>query len=208
MMPGNVFSTVVEFAPFLSPRNVPNPVGVITDVEEGGAGLEDTSQGLQFQTWTATVDSIATGNIYLSAPNTPAILALTVPGITQLSFTFDQNMHPFFAYTQNGVAKFYWFDPTIPGFTITTLEAGALTPRCSLDDKRAFAINGGGTDILLFYLVGNTLLMRMQRDRYGIIYTMATNLQTRFLGNQVLQVGMNAVMRFQVEMTGAFYAVG
>lgn len=208
MMPGNTFSTVVEFAPFLPPRNVPNPLGIITDVEEGGFGLEDTSQGMQYQTWTATVDSIAAGNIYLSAPNTPPSIQLTVPGITQLSLTFDQNMHPFFAYTQNGVAKFYWFDPTIPGFTTTTLEAGAITPRASLDDKRAFAINGGGTDILLFYVVGNTLLMRMQRDRYGIIYTMATNLQLQFLGNSVVQVGMNAINRFQVEMAGAFYAVG
>lgn len=208
MMPGNTFSTVVEFAPFLPPRNVPNPIGIVTDVEEGGIGLDDTSQGMQYQTWTATIDSIASGNLYVSAPNTPPTLQLTVPGITQVSLTFDQNMHPFFAYTQNGVAKFYWYDPTIPGFTITTLEAGAITPRASLDDKRAFAINGGGTDILLFYVVGNTLLMRMQRDRYGIIYTMATNLQTRFLGNSVVQVGMNAVNRFQVEMAGAFYAIG
>lgn len=205
MMPGNVFSLVVESAPFLTPRNIPNPLGVITDMEEGGIGISNPSQGLLIQPWTCTVDSTVAGNVYISAPNTPATLILTVPGITQVSLTFDQNMHPFLAYTQNGVAKFYWFDPTIPGFTITTLEAGATTPRASLDDKRAFAINGGGTDILLFYVVGNNLLMRQQRDRYGIIYVMATNLNLTHLGNTVFQVGMNTVMRFQVQMHAAFF---
>lgn len=208
MLPnGNVFSAPAVPSAFLPPRDVPN-ASLLVDTEEGGIGLSDPSQGLQVQTWTCTVDSTAAGHVYLSAPNTPPTLILTVPGITQVSFTFDQNMHPFVAYTQNGNARFYWFDESIPGFTTTTLDVGALTPRASLDDKRAFAVNGGVTDILLFYVLNNNLLMRQQRDRYTIAYTMATNLNLLYLGNTVVQVGMNVGLRFQVQMHGAFYAVG
>ena len=206
MLPnGNVFSTPSIPAAFLPPRDVPN-TSLLVDSEEGGIGLNNPSEGMQYQAWSCNVDS--SGNIYLSAPNTPPTIVLTVPGISQVSFTFDQNMNPFIAYTQNGVAKFYWYDVAIPGFTTTTLEAGAATPRASLDDKRAFQINAGVTDILLFYVVGNNLYMRQQRDRYGIVYLMASNLQLQYLGNTVFQVGMNVGMRFQVQMHGAFYAVG
>jgi hypothetical protein len=205
MLPnGNVFTPVPISAPFLPPRDVPN-ASLLVDTEMGGIGLSDPSQGVNYQPWTCTVDSTAAGHVYLSAANTPPTLVLTVPGITQVSFTFDQNMHPFIAFTQNGNARFYWFDESIPGFTTTTLDAGALTPRASLDDKRAFAVNGGGTDILLFYVLNNNLLMRQQRDRYTIAYTMATNLNVQYLGNTVFQVGMNQKLRFQVQMHAAFY---
>lgn len=205
MLPGgNVFTSNPIVSPFLAPRNVAN-TSLLTDTEQGGIGISNPSQGLQYQTWTCFVDSTSAGNVYLSAPNTPPTLILTIPGVTQVSFTFDQNMHPFLAFTQSGNARFYWFDESIPGFTTTTLPTGAVSPRASLDDKRAFQINSGVTDILLFYVLNNNLLMRQQRDRYTIAYTMATNLNTQYLGNTVFQVGMNQGMRFQVQMHAAFY---
>lgn len=189
-------------APFLGPRNILTTDLVSYDL--GGIALNDPSAGLMYQSWVAFVDSSAAGNVYIKPDNGPATLFHTIPNVTQLCLTFDQNMAPFLSFTQSGVAKFYWFDTVISGYTTTTLDAGAITPCCSLDDKRALPTQYGLTDILLFYLVGTQCLYRMQRDRYLIEYVWDSNLAPHLVAPTIAAVGMNEINCFQVFYKAAF----
>lgn len=117
--------------------------------------------------WTAR----ASGNeIYLSAPNYPEALFLTVDEeITEVSLAFDQNGQPTVAFVEDGQPKLYWYDPLIPGFDIMHLAAGTINPRITMDDGRQFM--NGANDIILGYVRDGILRYRQQRDRYTIEYT-------------------------------------
>lgn len=203
MLPGDgTPSTIIEVAPFIPPRNILS--GPTVSWELGGVGLNDTSMGLMYQNWKAYFDSSEVGNVYIKPDNGPAVLWQTFPGITELSLTFDQNMNPFLAYVQDGIARFRWYDTSTGTYIITDLESGAITPRASLDDKRALATIEGSSDILLMYIVGTALYYRQQRDRYGVIYTLDSSLGTKVISPSLVNVGMNEEERFQWYIQGAF----
>lgn len=202
MLPAGGMSTPAVQAPFIGPRSL-----LTTGIESweiGGIGLNDPSHGLLYQNWHAYVDTSSAGNVYLKPDNGPPTLFTTLPGITQLSITFDQNMAPFLSYTQSGQAFFYWFDTVVSHYVTTALDVGALTPVCSLDDKRPLASQYGANDILLFYILSGEILYRQQRDRYGVAYTWDATVGTRMASPRLVNVGMNTQERFQVFIQSAF----
>jgi hypothetical protein len=135
-----------------------------TGYEMGALALQNPAGGLLQQLWTVTTDG---SNIFVSAPNTASTLILTDANITEVDLAFDQNMFPFLTYVSNGLIKFYWFDPTVPGFVTSTILELAITPRCTLDDKRAFDVSN--SDIILVYInvLTQQLCYRIQRERYA-----------------------------------------
>lgn len=168
MIPGAALSTLVAEGDFLPPRN--RRKQPLEDYELGGVALNDASQGLQFYEWRGRYID---GSVVLDVPGVVApVTVLTVPGVTEFSFSFDQNMSPVVAYMLgDGSAHFYWFDSTIPGFTTLDLGSGARSPRCSLDDKRAVSgVASGASDVILTYLRDDALYFRAQRDRYATEY--------------------------------------
>jgi len=191
VIPQHVLSTTNIPGYYLTPDNSdPSPV---VDYELGGVDLNDTSQGLNVKVWKVRLHYSASklaGGIYLSAPDIPEFLFYAGKDITEVSFTFDQNMNPFLAFMQNGQAKFYWFDPTIPGYTLTLLPAGSVSPKVCLDDKRA--VENPTSDVILGYIRSGTLYYREQRDRFLVEYT----LKTGVIGD-VLMVGMTKIGRLQ-----------
>lgn len=191
MIPGHVLSSQVISGYYLSPDN--NDVSPVVDFELGGIGLNDITSGRDYQVWQARLHyeaGSAVGGIYLSAPNIEEFLWYNLKGITEFSFTFDQNMNPFLTYVQNGQAKYYWWDPTIPGYTVASLPVDARSPKCCMDDKRYMETST--SDIVLAYMRGTTLYYREQRDRFTIEYTLKTGLT-----GDVLLVGMTRVNRLQ-----------
>lgn len=191
MLPQNVLSTDPVPAQFRYPRNVPR--AALIDYEYGGVALQDASKGLRYQVWKC---EYLDEQVILSAPEVLPFTLLTVPNITELAFTFDQNMNPFVCYElANGDAKFYWFDSTIPGFTTTTLPSGSLSPRCALDDNRPLQIPI--SDIILAYVRSGSLYFRAQRDRYLVEYELSDLIG----GSRLLQIGMNAQLRMQFLMS-------
>lgn len=193
-MPQDVLSSTILSAPFVAPRGQRTVNDLLIAYEEGGLALNNTTQGLQYQTWTGQVDQY--GNFVLSPASGGETIIINVPNVTEFDFTFDQNMNPFFAYTlQNGSSFYYWFDPVANAFTTSSLPAGSANCRCSLDDKRAQ--NSSSSDILLSYIRSGTLYLRQQRDRYGVEYTLSTALA----GKRQIQAGLNAVLRYQFEIT-------
>jgi len=191
MFPQDVPSDPFVPSPFLPPQNIQlNPKTKVA-YELGGVGLQDSTQGLMVQTWKGEVIG---DNVVLSAPNTPPTVVYSEPGITEMTFTFDQNMQPFLAYMVNfEVCKFRWFDGTISQFVVTTLPAGSFSPRCSLDDKREIANTFSWNDIIVTYIRNGTIYFRKQRDRYTVEYQFATGFTFHILGN----FGMNIKYRLQ-----------
>lgn len=159
--------------------------------EMGGVSIQDPSQGLLVQLWRARV--ILGQFIYLDAPNTPPFILLTDVNITEVDLAFDQNMFPFVTYVSNGLIKFYWFDPTVPGFVVSTILELAWTPRCTLDDKRPFDVSN--SDIILMYvnLLSGQICYRIQRERYATEHA----IDTAFPNDQIRCVNFADTTRLQ-----------
>jgi len=204
MMPGNALSTTLMYAPYLPPDNI--TPSLTTSYQLGGIGLSDASQGLQVQTWTLTIAGPLTLNdMVISSPNTPATVLLSKPNVTSVSLAFDQNMKPCIAYVSQGNAYFWWYDNTIPGYTIITLPAGSTSPQCTFDDKRKVSINLGKSDIILCYLLNNDLYMRQERDRFTIDYVLRVSVGNDIPNPSLLKIGMNNIGRLEFTMSGSLW---
>lgn len=171
----------------LSPRNKTYPI--TESWELGGVGLFDTSQGLMSHVWRAWTDSKA---IYIQRSDLPKDTAKTLlaaPNITELDFTFDQNMRPVLTYVSGGIAKLYWYDTVSQSQTITEFP-NVQNPRVSLDDKRAF--NTANSDVIFAYINNDQLCCRYQRERYGTEHVLH-QLPPK---TQLVKIGMGTANRF------------
>lgn len=196
MMPQNVLSTTKELGALLAPRDQRMEVDHLIDWEEGGININDGSEGLQVQTWTCTCDGT---NFVLTSESDPdGTTVLTVAGgVTDMSFTFDQNMRVFVTYTLDDASlSYYWYDTTIPGYRTSVLPTGSLFARCTLDDKRP--TQSSSSDIILAYTRASQLYFRMQRDRFSIEYQLTSS---TISDSRLINIGISAVNRLQFNLT-------
>jgi hypothetical protein len=166
---GSHISSILVSRQFLPPDDEEN--FALFDKDRGGIALNDPSEGNDIIDWTLRYFP-ATGDFVIESETTSPTILLTVADVTEISFTFDQNMNPFIAFVENGQAKFWWYDSEIPGTTTTNLPAGSLTPRCTLDDKRQ--TQTGQSDIILCYVLNGDLKKRIQRERYTVEDTLVS----------------------------------
>lgn len=208
MIPQNKLSSQLFYADYIPPDQLEETD--LLSYELGGIGLQDSSAGLEYQTW--TLRGVATGgtadpvDVIISSPNTPDTTLFSLVGITQVSLAFDQNMHPAVAYVQFGNAYLRWYDATIPGITTLTLPTGAATPRVSLDDKRLLETRAGRTDIICAYIRSNNLYFLAQSDRFTVEYLLKSNLSAEIFAPKLYKIGMNGLERLQFFLKGAFFA--
>lgn len=189
MLPQNALSTNPVVGNFIQGRA--QTVNLLVDYESGGIGLNNPSAGMLYQIWKGELLNLR--DIYISAPNTPRThLVSTGFACTEISIAFDQNMRPHVAYMDGSFARFYWFDPTIPGPAILTLPAGSRNPKVTLDDKRE--IHSSDSDIILAYMRGTSLYFRFQRERYLIERLLKTNVV-----GDLLKIGMADSSRVQFQ---------
>jgi len=193
-IPDDKLSSLVIADHFLSPDDL--ETFALLDYELGGKGLNDTSEGMRYQTWTARYYP-STGNFVLSAGTVPPTIVYNAADVTEFSFTFDQNMQPFITYVEAGVAKFWWWDTNIAGYTVSNLPAGSLTPKCCLDDKRESQTTS--SDVILCYVHSGALKERKQRDRFEDEFILDDPfLHPKFDLPAILKkIGMNSVNRLQ-----------
>jgi len=193
MLPDEVLSSQVIAAQFRFPRNIPKRP--LIDYEYGGAALQDASRGLRDRVWKGEVIG---EDVILSAQGVAPETVLTVEGIADFGFTFDQNMNVFVTYrTEAGGCFYYWFDSLVSGYVTTQLPVGSITPRCAIDDNRTLQVSV--SDIILAYVRAGTLYFRAQRDRYLVEYNLAGSIGPGGL----IQVGMNEALRFQFLLSSA-----
>lgn len=198
MLPDNTLSPKAFVDGFSFP--VKQPGDFLVDWELAGVALNDPSEGLMVKLWKLTVEpNTDTGfqDVVVSAPGVAPIVLFSGNGITEAALSFDQNMNPFVAYLQSGVPKIYWYDPTIPAMTHTTLPAGCYDLRCTLDDKRQF--NVGESDIVLGYIRAGNLCVRYQRERYAV-----ENILRAGVGAdaRLVSMAMNTGSRLQFRVRG------
>lgn len=166
-------SSKAQISGFAYPVKGPLPEDKLQDWELGGVALNDPSQGLMVKVWHLQATKRAESDdvdVIVSAPGVAPTLLFTAPGITEVALAFDQNMNPFVAYHQGDDAKIYWYDPTIPGMTHTTLPSGIRTMRCTMDERRSAFV--ADSDIVLSYIRAGNLCVRYQRDRYQTEYVL------------------------------------
>lgn len=195
MLPLNELSSTAAVTGYPDP--VKQPGDFLVDWERGGVALNDPSQGLEVQVWKLTAvrdhDNIDLRHLHLTSPMGADHLLFSGEKITEVALSFDQNMNPFVAFVQDGVAKFYWYDPTLSAMTTTNLPAGSVTPRCTIDDKRA--TNIAKSDNLLAYVRAGWLRVRYQRDRYLIEYDLIE------VGDaELVSMAMNKALRIQFRL--------
>lgn len=163
MLPDNTLSTQPIPTRFSGARSL--PITKTVDYEDGGIAFNDPSQGLLYQRWRA---KIVGDDIVFDSPAVTPVVVFTRPGITEISFTFDQNMRPVIAFFAGGRGYLRWYDTAVGNQVVTPLAEDVITPRVTLDDKRA--TQSGISDIILAYKRGNNLYYRQQRDRFTIEY--------------------------------------
>jgi len=173
-------------AEFVRPYN--RQKAALVDYARGGVALLDASKGLNVKDWQCELQN---GEVYISSSGvTPFRVETFVGKPDWISFAFDQNMHYNLAYTLPGGAGFlYWYDAEGQGYVTDSLGA-VRTPIIRLDDVRDSAF--GDSDIILSYIKGGALCVRVQRDRFKVEYMLASA-----AGNSIIQCGMNKSLRFQ-----------
>lgn len=159
------------------------------DYEDGGIALNDPSRGLLYQRWRARLIG---DDVIIDASEVEETVLFSGSDITEISFTFDQNMRPALAFVQNGVAKLRWFDSVI-GQQVITEFPGAITPRVVLDDKRA--TQSAASDIIFAYVRDGALYYRQQRDRFTI-----ERLLDQGPHKGLIKIGMGRNLRLQFVM--------
>lgn len=160
----------------------------LLDYARGGVALLDASQGMNVKNWTCEVQE---DGVYISSTGVPLMKVETLVGEPSwISMCFDQNMHYNLAYLIEGQGAFwYWYDATQQRYVTISL-GNVKTPIARFDDVRMKS--AVYTDIVLSYIKGTSLCVRLQRDRYGVEYTLASNAGTR-----IIQCGMHRKLRFQ-----------
>lgn len=193
-LPGDVMPNTAQPVAWVSPDSIERG-SVLIDYERGGIAIQDPSQGLDVRDWTATLIGNSV-RVYPSDDPGDFDVLFTELNITHLSLSFDANMRPAIGYVAAGVAKLYWYDATGGGYLTQGLSTDARSPFLTFDDKRKFSTTTGANDILCFYLVGNGLYYRQQRERFNVERWLADVPS----GVQITRAGMNKGLRVQVEM--------
>jgi hypothetical protein len=197
MIPEERLSTTLVYSALVVPN--PQPEFLVSR-QLGGVGIQDPSQGLQVKIWTCALEG---DNVVLYADDVAPVTIFTRADISQLSLAFDQNMRPFIAFVEAGVAKFYWYDSLIEDFRFSDLPAGSTFPRATLDDHRENQLDT--SDIILAYIDDGNLYFRAQRDRFQTQYLLYADINLDLIAPQLVSIGMDLNWRLQFHLRGSFY---
>ena len=189
MLPDNVASTIAFGGIYLPPDG--ETTSPLVDYEIGGVDLLDATQGLLVRNWKCWLDNT---DIKVQPEGGVETVLFSGVGITELSFTFDQNMRWSVAYVQDDVLTLRWYDALVSAHVISSFGPGR-NPRMSLDDKRRSQYQN--SDMIFAYIRGSSVYYRQQRDRFLIERTLRENL---FPNTRLKGMGMNRNLRLQAEL--------
>lgn len=193
MMP--IKSVTPVIGKLYAPDNMPKRPTI--DYELGGVGLQNPIEGLEFQTWRCWFDRDNSA-VMVESPNTPPTKIFDQDGIVWLSFAFDQNMRWSAVYTLNdGLSYLRWYNSLIGDYDITELDEGVVTPFLSLDDKRYLQVNSGRSDIILAYIQNQSVIIRVQRERFQTPHIWQENIPKDWI---IRNFGMSNKLRLQMEI--------
>lgn len=190
MIPSNQLSSVPMLAEMLTPDL--NVVSKLTDYEEGGFDVQNTSSGVRGYQWVCYVEQ---ASVYIKRDGLAPRLVFTQPRMIEISFAFDQNMRPNFAYQLDDDDIYLrWYDTSIQTYRTESFGLGR-NPRLTLDDKRIE--NVSNSDVIFAYIRGDSLYYRQQRDRYQTERLLTTGIPPQA---KLKNIGLSRNMRLQFEV--------
>lgn len=196
MIPGNPQLYSGELAQqllraFKFPDNVVSD-NELEDYEMGGIALQNPFEGLEYQVWKGYWEA---GSAYLTNDTLAApVKIFDEPDVEEFCFTFDQNMRWAAAIrTKANLCKFLWYDSLVQAY-VTTAISGVSSMRLTLDDKRHNQIQFGVSDVILTTIEGGKVCWRIQRDRFGILYSHPGSVSSRA---RITHFGLGENMRLQ-----------
>ena len=154
---------------FKYPKNLHH--SMLVAYAEGGEKLNSAELGLVGYTWKAEVFG---SDIHIKRVDLPAVLVIKArAGISQVDFTFDQNMRPFVCYVAEGLPYYYHFASGTSTYAEVALPAEVKFPRCEIDFRTVPEIPK--SDIILGYTREGNLCYRIQRERFLMEHIIATD---------------------------------
>lgn len=190
MFPPGSPSSVSVHGAFLAPDDAER--NLLLDYERGGVHVNDPSAGLNYQDWKMWYDGTA---VKLSTVSDTDVSTVFTAGlVTELAFTFDQNMRLAMVYVQAGVAKLRWYNPLVNAIVTDTLF-GATSPMIGLDDKRERFLQD--SDIIVGYVKDGAVYYRLQRERFITEHHLA-DLPANGGTHRIMNFGMTSRGRFEI----------
>lgn len=168
-------------------------VDPLKDFENGGPVLNEGSSDSSY-TWRVYTSG---ATVLVDRDGVPPEEILTGTDITEVALAFDQTMHPHVAYVDSDSAYWYYWNTLANGYSVMDLP-GARSPRCCTDEKNPQF--SGDRDIILTYMRGSTVYVRLQRDRFGVEYAMVPDPESAaFITDttRIVSIGMNTGRRLQ-----------
>lgn len=178
--------------PYLTPDNIRSRGS--TCLEVGGVGLNDLSQGMEYQVWKLEV--IGNTQVVLSNTSGYSELLFIDSNIKSVGLAFTQNMQKVICIEHlDHSVDLYWFDTSV-GAEVKTTYPGIRTARLTLDDKRVSQLIN--SDVVFAYIrnVDNALCYRLQRERFEVEHVIGVFSARTKLRN----IGMNEHFRVQFEL--------
>ena len=140
----------------------------LVDYENGAAVLDLASSNNSFS-WKAETDGT---EVLVSRDGVSPVSVVTGASITEVSLAFDPTMRTHVAFVDTGSAYWKYWDTLSGDYQVMSL-VGARNPRCCSDEKHP--ILSANRDIVLTYLRGTGLYVRLARDRYTVEYSLVPN---------------------------------
>lgn len=171
------------------------PDGVAA-VSLGPIMLNDSQGVLNSRYWLVTQNA-DTGNVEIAGAvggewDLPVPLFSEATDVEQISLTFDQLGRPLVFYnTDTSDLKLYWYNPVTETNEVKSIGIGYDPVACfdfPQDTSQSFS------DMLVFYVRGQQVYMRIQRDRFDIEYACPANQP----GITITSAGLRVDNRYQV----------
>jgi hypothetical protein len=155
--------------------------------DDGPIALQNPINGLRHQIWRMRY---VNDTFYLVAPNRVESAFLTVRGVRECNFTFDQNGRILITYIVEDVLTLCWHDTFTQRYEKWAMATGVTSAKICLDMRDPNLITK--SQILLGYIQNGSLYYCKQLERYKIARLIASNVGTR-----LIQIGLSRQNRFQ-----------
>lgn len=197
MLPANSASSFPIPALFLRPDD--RLTSDLLDYERGGIAINDPSGGLDVQDWMCWYENL---EVAVSPVDGIRQVLFARAGVSQLSFSFDQNMRPVVVFVQDGTTYLWWYDTLAAAHVFTSFGTEMRTPRVTLDDRRL--ATSSTSDVIFAYIRfdagtnSHALCYRQQRDRYTVEQVLRTGLSAK---TRLKSIGVSSNLRLQFELS-------
>lgn len=174
----------------------PAAFGDVQAVKVGPLALADSQGSINNRYWVCYQLS---GAVYMRGAvndttwSAPETILTEAEEIEALDFTFDQLGRAIIFYQVGTELRLWYFDSIAGAFIKRVIDADAEQPLCGFD-----LIDDTGdpmSDAHIFYVKGGSILERLQRDRYDVVYDSLVS----YSSIKLLSCGMTAGNKFQVE---------